>query len=79
MSERKPIEARKAAGWAMYSAYGWIFTDSVWSRRSEVVAYANNDAAPGWNWAQYRKRGFYIAKVDIVPRRPNPPSEGETR
>lgn len=57
----------------MFAPAGWIFMDSVRRRRSEVIHYANTDAAPGWDWKQYRKRGFYIAKVDVFPSREDKP------
>jgi len=69
MSDR-PSTARSAKGWALYTRTGWIFTESVRCRRREVVQYADMDAAPGWNWVRYRKNGFFIAKVDIVPIAP---------
>lgn len=58
---------RAAKGWAMFAPKGWIFHDSVRYTRRQVVEYANNDAAPTWTWEKYRKRGFYIAKVEIRP------------
>lgn len=61
------LTARPARGYAMYTRSGWIFIDSVRRTRREVVAYADNDAAPGWNWDRYRQAGFFIAKVSIIP------------
>lgn len=66
MSERKEV-VRAAKGWALFTPSGWIFHDSVRLTRRRVVEYANNDAAPTWDWERYRKRGFYIAKVEIRP------------
>lgn len=56
---------RPTQAWALFTPKGWIFESSVRRTRREVVEYANNDAAPTWTWEQYRKRGFYIAKVEI--------------
>lgn len=56
----KPITA-----WAMFAPKGWIFHESVRRTRGEVVEFANTDAAPTWTWEKYRKRGFYIAKVEV--------------
>lgn len=58
---------RHARGWALYTPTGWIFTESVRRSRRDVIDYANNDAALTWNWQKYRKKGFFIAKVEIVP------------
>lgn len=60
-------QPRAARAWALFTPTGWIFTDSCRRRRSEVVSYADTDAAPGWDWERYRKRGFFIAKVEIIP------------
>jgi hypothetical protein len=58
---------RTERAWAMFTPSGWIFHSSVRRTRRGVVEYASNDAAPTWTWAKYRKRGFYIAKVEIRP------------
>lgn len=65
----KPTEAKAAKGWALFTSNGYIFTESVRRTRGAVVEYANNDAAHGWNWERYRRNGFFIAKVEIVPGR----------
>lgn len=63
---------RPTQAWALFALKGWIFEFSVRRTRREVIEYANNDAAPTWTWEQYRKRGFYIAKVEIRQKdRPN--------
>jgi len=56
----KPVKA-----WAMFAPKGWMFYESVRRTRRLVVEYADNDAAPTWTWEKYRKRGFYIAKIEI--------------
>lgn len=56
---------RTETAWAMFTPNGWLFHGSVRRTRREVAAYADGDAVPTWTWAKYRKRGFYIAKVEI--------------
>lgn len=58
---------RPSRGWALFTPQGWVFNSSVRILRSQVVDFANNDAVPGWDWKRYRKSGFFIAKVDIIP------------
>lgn len=62
MSERKAVQA-----WAMFAPRGWLFHDSIRRTRRGVIEWADNDAAPTWTWAKYRKNGFYISKVEVRP------------
>lgn len=64
-------------GWVLaHPNYGMNLASCRWMRR-DVVAYANADSAPGWDWPRYRKNGWSIVRVLISPAPISAEKEGE--